>query len=116
VEIGGHTLDRGSYVAVFPWALHHRPELWPDPEAFDPDRFLHAAEEARPRHAYVPFGAGPRVCIGNHFALLEGPLVLARILQRARLDLVSDEAIAVDPAAATLRPLGGMKMRVTLRG
>ncbi len=115
VEVAGIELPVGSYVAVFPWALHHNPTVWDDPERFDPDRFTEERERARHRYAWIPFGAGPRVCIGNHFALQEGPLVLSCIAARARLALVSDAEIRPDPAAATLRPRGGVPMRVTLR-
>jgi cytochrome P450 len=112
VTIAGHTMAAGHAVAVFPWALHHRESLWPDPERFDPGRFEPAAEAARPRHAYVPFGAGPRVCIGSHFALLEGPLVLATLMREARFTLVDDTVVRPDPMAATLRPQGGIRMRI----
>jgi cytochrome P450 len=115
VEIGGYRLPRGAYVVVLPWAVHHRAEWWDEPERFDPDRYAPEAEAARPRMAWIPFGAGPRICIGNHFALMEGPLVLATILQRARLEPVSDAEIKVDPRAATARPAGGVPMRVRLR-
>jgi len=115
VEIGGHQIPRGAFVAVWPWALHHRPELWPDPERFDPERFTPQAEDARPRYAYVPFGAGARVCIGNHFALLEGPIVIAAWVARARLESADDREVLSDPAAATMRPLGGVTMRVMRR-
>jgi cytochrome P450 len=115
VEVAGLHLPVGSIAAVFPWALHHNPSVWPDPDRFDPDRFTESAERDRHRYAWVPFGAGPRVCIGNHFALQEGPLVLCCIAARARLDLESEDEILPDPAAATLRPRGGVPMRVRLR-
>jgi cytochrome P450 len=115
VELGGHRIRRGGYVSVLPFALHHRPEVWPDPERFDPERFTPEAEAARSRYAFVPFGAGPRVCIGNSFALMEGPLVLATLVQRARFTLTDERELRVDPAAATLRPLGGLPARVSLR-
>lgn len=116
VELAGHRLERGDYAAVFPWALHHRRELWPEPDRFDPSRFEGDAESARPRHAHLPFGAGPRVCLGAHFAMLEGALVLATIVRHARLELVDPTAeVTPDPSAATLRPLGGVKMRVMQR-
>ena len=114
-ELGGVSLDVGEYIGIFPWALHHRDTLWPDPEGFDPDRFLPKAKTERDRYAWIPFGAGPRVCIGNHFAMQEGPLVLATIVRRARLELREQTEIAPDPHAATLRPLGGVPMQVRLR-
>jgi cytochrome P450 len=112
VEIGGHRLAVGGYVGVFPWALHHRAALWPDPDRFDPDRFAPGAETGRPRHAHLPFGAGPRVCLGAHFAMLEGALVLSTVLRRARLELADAREVVPDPRAATTRPLGGVRMRV----
>jgi cytochrome P450 len=114
VEIAGATLPKGTVVFVSPFALHRRADLWPDPDRFDPDRFTPEAEEARPRQSFLAFSAGPRQCIGNHFALMEGPLVLATLLQRARLTLASDRP--VEPmAAGTLRPRGGVPMRVARR-
>ncbi|MCX4240047.1 cytochrome P450 [Paraliomyxa miuraensis] len=115
VEVGGARLDVGDYAAVFPWALHRRECLWPQPSRFDPDRFLPEAETARHRYAWLPFGAGPRVCIGNHFALQEGPIILATIVGRARLELVGTAEIEPDPSTATQRPRGGLPMRVQLR-
>jgi cytochrome P450 len=114
-QIGGHPIERGQYVAVFPYALHRRPRIYPDPERFDPERFTPEAEERRSRHAFAPFGTGPRVCIGNHFALLEGPLVLATLLRQCRLEPVDDVPVEPDPIAATMRPLGAIRMRVIRR-
>ena len=112
VTVDGVSLPRDTVVLIAPHALHRRPELYPDPERFDPDRFLPEREAARPKLAWLPFGAGPRVCIGNHFAMMEGQLVLAELLRHARF-----EAIGVDTPdpGATLRPSSGMKMRVRLR-
>ncbi|HYX91102.1 MAG TPA: cytochrome P450 [Myxococcaceae bacterium] len=114
-ELGGVTIRRGMYLVVFPFALHHREELWPDAARFDPDRFLPELEKARPRHAWIPFGAGPRICIGNGFALLEGTLVLAALLQRVRLQAAYDGDVGPDTAAATFRPKGRLQMRVHRR-
>ena len=111
VRVGGYDLPRGTAVILSPWAIHRRPELWPDPERFDPSRFEPAAEQARDRLAYLPFGAGPRVCIGNHFALSQGPLELATLLARADLELLTRAPIEPE-AYATLRPKGGVPMRV----
>ncbi len=115
ITLAGHTYEPGSYCTVFPWALHHRPEVFPDPERFDPDRFSPEREEQMHRHAFIPFGAGPRVCMGNHFALLEGPLVLATMLKRARFEPLDAEPIGLHPVAATLRPIRPIRMRVHLR-
>jgi cytochrome P450 len=115
VEVGPYRLPNGTVILISPYALHHRAELYPDPERFDPDRFLPEREAARHRSAYIPFSAGPRTCIGNHFALLEGPLVLAQVLRAVDLELVPGrEEIDVDPQA-TLRPRDGIPMRVRRR-
>jgi cytochrome P450 len=116
IALGSHHIPAGAYVGIFPWALHHRATLYPDPEHFDPDRFTDAAIRARHRYAWIPFGAGARICIGNHFALQEGPLILACIAARTRLERLDPTPVRPDPQAATLRPLGAIRMRVhTLR-
>jgi len=112
VTIGGYDLPRNTVVLISSYALHHRPEIWPDPERFDPSRFEPQAEEGRHRQAYLPFSAGPRTCIGNLFALMEGPIVLATILRQVDLELTSQVEIEPD-TYATLRPAGGVSMRVT---
>jgi cytochrome P450 len=112
VTIGGYELPRHTVVLISSYALHHRAEIWPDPERFDPSRFEPNAEEGRHRQAYLPFSAGPRTCIGNLFALMEGPIVLATILRRVDLELTS-QAVIEPEAYATLRPRGGVPMRVT---
>jgi cytochrome P450 len=106
VEIAGVTLPERTIVFVNPYGLHMSPDVWPDPERFDPDRFLPEREALRHKSAWLPFGVGPRVCIGNHFAMMEGPLVLATLLRRARFELPS-RPIEAD-AFATLRPKGGV--------
>jgi cytochrome P450 len=112
VTIGGYDLPRNTVVLISSYALHHRAAIWPDPERFDPSRFEPAAEEGRHRQAYLPFSAGPRTCIGNLFALMEGPIVLATILRHVDLELTS-QAVIEPEAYATLRPSGGVSMRVT---
>jgi cytochrome P450 len=113
VEIGGYLLPKGTILFFSPFAIHRRPDLWPNPERFDPDRFLPEAEAARPRLAYLPFGAGPRVCIGSHFALIEGQLILAHIARRASLTPVSGDLL--EPGlSTTLRPDKPLFMRVHL--
>lgn len=114
VEVGGYLLPRGTICLVSPYAMQRRPDLWPDPARFDPDRFTPEAESARPRGAYFPFSLGPRTCIGNHFALMEGPIVLATLLRRADFELLDPRGTEADPQA-TLRPKGGIFVRVKLR-
>ena len=73
-EIGGYRVPKGSLVFLIPFVIHRRPALWPDPERFDPGRFTPEQEAARPKFAYMPFGGGPRGCIGNQFAMVEAQL------------------------------------------
>ncbi len=113
-DLGEYRVPKGTVVLVSPFALHRRAEYWPDPERFDPDRFLPEREAKRPKTAFIPFSAGPRTCIGNHFALMEGPLVLATLLRHADFDLVDPRGAEPEPTA-TLRPKGGIAMKVTLR-
>ncbi len=114
VTIAGYPIACGTIMLLCPYAMHHRADFWPHPKRFDPDRFLPEAEEARPREAFLPFSDGPRTCIGNHFALLEAPIVLATLLRRARFTLTNDRPVQMHPAA-TLRPKGSINMRVHLR-
>jgi cytochrome P450 len=98
-----------SIVVVSPYVTHRHPRLWPEPERFDPDRFLPEAEEKRPQFAYFPFGGGPRVCIGERFAWLEAILVLATVGKRWRFRLLPRHPVELQPRL-TLRPRFGMKM------
>src|SRR5215212_8513045 len=81
--LGGVPVRRGALMLVAPWVLHRHRRLWQDPDAFDPERFLPGAP-AVDRFAYLPFGVGPRVCIGAHFALTEATLVLSRLIGALR--------------------------------
>jgi cytochrome P450 len=102
VTLGGHSLPKGGIVMVVPWLLHRHRLLWEAPDAFMPDRFLPGAPP-RPRHAYVPFSLGPRVCTGAHFAMAEVMIVLATLAQRFAPRLAP--GVKVQPVARlTLRP------------
>jgi cytochrome P450 len=114
VSIGGYDFPKGTIVLISPYALQRRAEYWPDPERFDPDRFTKENEAARHRSAYLPFSAGPRTCIGNHFALMEATLALATIFHHCDLELMNPGAVVPEPSA-TLRP-SSVQMRVELRG
>ncbi|HEY7383732.1 MAG TPA: cytochrome P450 [Beijerinckiaceae bacterium] len=113
-RIGHFKIPKGSMVAIAPWVLHRHRRLWAEPDAFDPDRFMPERRSAIDRFAYLPFGAGPRICIGASFALQEAVTVLAAIVRAARLDLVG--AHDVQPVQrVTLRPQGGLPMRLSFR-
>ncbi len=111
VEIGGHRIAPGTDVIANVYAMHRRPEYFPDPGRFEPGRFEPAAEKALPKGAYVPFGLGARVCIGNNFAMMEGQLLLATLAQKVELSLADGREIVPEPLV-TLRPAGGVAMRV----
>jgi cytochrome P450 len=113
-DFGAFHVPAGAAVSVCPWALHRDPRFWQDPERFDPDRFLPAAVAARPKYAYVPFAAGPRMCIGNAFATMEMQIVLAMIARRFRLELASGQPVERE-ASVTLRPRNGVRMNVIPR-
>jgi cytochrome P450 len=103
-----------SIVAMSAYVTHRLPQFWPNPEGFDPERFAPGAEEKRPRFAYFPFGGGPRLCIGNNFALMEAVLILAMVVQRFRLDLVPGHPIEPEPMV-TLRPRHGVLVTLHAR-
>lgn len=108
-ELGPYHIPAHSNIFISPWAIHRHPAFWDNPEAFDPDRFSPARSAGRPHFAYLPFGGGPRQCIGNSFALTEAQLILATITQRYRLRLLSDQPNEPQ-ALITLRPRGGLRM------
>jgi cytochrome P450 len=102
-EIDGYRIPAGSMVTVTPYITHRHPEFWEQPETFAPERFSPEHDKARPKHAYYPFGAGPRICIGKYFALQEAILVLAEVAQRYRLRPVPGLQIHAE-WQSTLRP------------
>jgi cytochrome P450 len=114
VDLGPVTLAPGEIVLITIRGIQRREDLWPDPLAFRPERMTEAAKKARPRHAYLPFGAGPRVCIGNHFALMEAHLLVATLSQRWRFRLAQHADIAPEPLV-TLRPKGGVHVETIMR-
>ena len=113
-ELGGYRLPRGWLAFLMPYVLHRHPGHWPDPERFDPDRFLPERSAERPKFAYLPFGAGPRQCIGNQFALLEAHLTVATVAQAYRLTLAPGHPVEPWPLI-TLRPRFGMQMTIERR-
>ena len=104
-ELRGHRVAKGTQLIMAEWVVHRDPRWFPDPEAFDPDRWTPERRRELPRYAYFPFGGGPRVCIGSHFAMLEATLLLALILPRYHLELVAGQRLEFEPSV-TLRPKG----------
>ncbi|MEO7109192.1 MAG: cytochrome P450, partial [Polyangiaceae bacterium] len=114
VTLGNWKIPRGASVLMSPYALHRSPEYWPDPHAFRPERWLDGSADRVPKNAYLPFGGGARVCIGNHFAMMESLLVLATLLPHARFERASADPVELQ-VAITLRPRNGIPMRVSKR-
>jgi cytochrome P450 len=116
VEIDGYLVPTNWIVLIAPYTLHRREEFFPQPETFDPERFTPKREKLLPRYAYMPFGAGPRICIGMHLAMMEGHLLLATLAQRASFTLLAGQTIKIDPVHnLTLRPAGAVNVQVKKR-
>jgi len=113
-EVAGVKIPKGSMILIAPWVLHRHRLLWDNPERFDPERFSPKRIEGRHRFAYLPFGGGPRVCIGMALAMAEAQLTLATIAQRFRLKLVPDQEIVLQHRI-TMRPRDGIKMTLESR-
>ena len=108
-EVGGYTIPRNALVILSPYVMHRDPRYFPDPERFDPERWTPEAKAARPQFSYFPFGGGPRRCIGEGFAWMEGVLVIAALAQSWRLRLVPGQRVEPQPVV-TLRPRRGVQM------
>jgi len=111
VGVGPLHIRKGDFVLVASWCLHRHEKLWDDPNGFDPDRF--APEKARARHrcAYLPFGAGPRICIGMSFAMIEMQVILATLVRQFRFRTVPGRKLAL-ATTITLRAKGGLPLRI----
>lgn len=111
--IGSYTIPKGWTLMLSPYAIHRRPDLFSEPERFNPDRFAPEAEQP-PRYAYLPFGAGPRVCLGRQFAMMEAQLILATIGQRMQFTFLPGQRLMPE-LLLVLRPRGPVDMRVERR-
>ncbi|MGZ3452898.1 MAG: cytochrome P450 [Polyangiales bacterium] len=115
IEIRGTTIPKGAQLLMSQWIVHRDARFFPNPEGFDPDRWEPERAQSLPKYAYFPFGGGPRVCIGNHFAVMEATLMLAIILQRFRVELLPNQRLELKPSV-TLRQRGpGLRARVFQR-
>jgi len=113
-EIGGYHIPAGSVVYVCPYITHRHPAFWDNPEGFDPERFSPDRQNPSVREAYLPFGGGPHLCIGNDFAMLEAQLIIARVTQKYLLDMAPGSVAEPEPLTA-LRPRYGMFMTIRPR-
>jgi cytochrome P450 len=118
VQLGEYLIPKGYMVIASNYILHRLPSVFPDPEQFDPERFSPEREPSIPRNVYQPFGAGPRICIGNHFAWMEGHLLLATLAQRIRFEIAEQGAgpLKIDSKhSLTYRPTQDIRLRVHTR-
>jgi cytochrome P450 len=113
-RICARPIAKGTEVIILPWVLHRHRTLWHDPDRFDPERFSRDRSMSRPRFAYLPFGGGPRICIGATLALTEVSLLVATMAQRYRLKLVPRQDIVL-LHRITLRPRDGIRMQLERR-
>jgi cytochrome P450 len=109
-QLGDYRIEPGAIIGLCPYVLHRHPDHWENPEGFDPERFRPDRAEKRARYAYLPFGGGPRTCVGNHFAMMETQILLAMIVRDQRLELEPSHKVVVDPVI-TLRPKTGIMVR-----
>jgi enediyne biosynthesis protein E7 len=110
--VGGYRVPAGADVLICTYTLHRHPDFWPAPERFDPERFGAAAATDRPRYAYVPFGAGPRFCVGSHLGMMEAVFVTAMVVRELRLSTDPGHRVVPEPMLS-LRIRGGLPMRVS---
>ncbi|MDP8956449.1 MAG: cytochrome P450 [Actinomycetota bacterium] len=113
-QVDGYVIPAGSLVLLSPYVVHHDARWFPDPYGFDPDRWTQEEQRSRPKHTYFPFGGGPRLCIGESFAWMEGILVMVTLARQWRMRLARGHPIGLQ-AAVTLRPKHGMRMAVERR-
>jgi cytochrome P450 len=114
-EIGGYSVSKGTTIIISPWVLHRNPRYFEHPKAFRPERWSGDFVRQLPRFAYIPFGGGPRICIGNRFAMMESALILATVAQRFRLEWQTNH-LAVPYPSITLRPKEGIWVKPMRRG
>jgi cytochrome P450 len=112
--MNGYLMKKGSIVIILTHLIHRDPNVWPDPERFDPERFMPGAGADRPRGAYLPFGGGRRICIGSQFAMMEATIIAAMVTQRFTLDPLPGWRVR-EEGTTTLRPKGGLPMVVRHR-
>ena len=111
-ELAGHAIPAGAVIILSPWLAHRHPASWAEPEAFSPARFV---DDSANRSSFIPFGAGPRQCIGRDFANVEGTLMLAAIAGRYAMEYPAGSSMPAAEPLVTIRPVGGLPLRITRR-
>src|SRR5258706_6017133 len=114
IQIGGYNIPKGTLIMMSPYVMHRDERYFAEPDRFLPDRWANDFEKSIPRYAYFPFGGGPRVCIGQGFAMMEAQLILATTAQRYHLSLAPDQKVEMQPLI-TLRPRNGLHMTIKQR-
>jgi cytochrome P450 len=110
-EVGGYHVPAGSEVLICPYTLHRHPRYWPEPDRFDPERFDPDVPSDRPRYAHIPFGAGPRFCVGNHLGMMEATFIISSLMRDLRFDAVPGFSVKPEPMMS-LRLGGGLSLTV----
>lgn len=110
-DIGAYNVPAGADILICPFTLHRHPQFWDAPDRFDPERFTSARAASRPRYAYIPFGAGPRFCVGNNLGMMEAVFVIAMLARELRLTTVAGYEVVAEPMLS-LRVRGGLPMAV----
>ena len=114
-EIGGYHVPAGTQVLMSQWVTHRDARFFDDPEVFKPERWTAGFTERLPKYAYFPFGGGPRICIGQEFAMMEAPLVIAAILNKFKLSLIDGRVVEPHPVVL-LRPGNRIMIQLSDRG
>jgi cytochrome P450 len=110
-EVGGYHVPAGSEVLICPYTLHRHPRYWPEPDRFNPERFDPDVKSNRPRYAHIPFGAGPRFCVGNHLGMMESAFIISTLMRDLRLEKVPGVEVKPEPMMS-LRLGGGLPLTV----
>lgn len=113
-NLGTYPIAKGTLMLASQWVMHRHPRYYTDPERFNPNRWTDEFVKQLPKYAYFPFGGGPRLCIGNTFAMMEATLILARLVQSYHFELVASHPV-VPQASITLRPKYGIRLKLKRR-
>jgi cytochrome P450 len=114
-KVGGYTVRPGATILMSQWVVHRDPRWYDEPEQFRPERWADKSNSNRPKFSYFPFGGGPRICVGNHFAMMEAVLVLATVARNWRVSVPEGELPVAPKAQITLRPSGPVRLTLQRR-